>query len=589
MNQNILSKIVFACALAPLFLAEPAFAQARLRLTESALGPISIATGTNGTAQVIEAYNLGNGNLSLTFASNAPWLTAAVGTSRACAAAALPVANCLPITVSLNTAGLAAGTYTGAITVRDAAAIDAPQTVTVTVQIGGGIPNTLFLYSPPNNGSDSQRFFTNSVLTTNATTQTGGAWLDLAYEGQGSFRFVQPYRVSARHLTGMPEGTYNGTVQLGGSAFAGDNKTVQVRFVVTSQPIAFVAPETIKVKLAQGSPATTVNVGLGNRGRGSLALTGATATVQSGTGWLAAAPSTTFLGAAVTLTPGSLAVGTYRGNVALAVNAINGPAINVPVEMEIVASPTPTISFNGVLNNADFKTGDSMGVGAIAALFGEFLADAVAANTQTTLPTTLGGVRVLVNGRAAPLYFVSPGQVNFQMPFETLGGIASIQVERNGVVGNRVGVDVVPFAGRILVWSQFGLPHAIAVNADGTLPIPPNVTIPGYVSKPAKPGDTLVIYAIGFGQTNPAVQTGVASPSTPLAQLSNVIVHFGPRSLFGTSVPQPASFAGLSPGFVGLYQINVQVPQGVTALNDLDMSIEYNGAFTNNVKVATAN
>jgi uncharacterized protein (TIGR03437 family) len=589
MNQNILSKIVFACAFAPLFLAEPAFAQARLRLTESALGPISIATGSNGTAQVIEAYNLGNGNLSLTFASNAPWLTASVGASRACAAAALPVANCLPITISLNTAGLTAGTYTGAITVRDAAAIDAPQTVTVTVQVGGGVPNTIFLYSPPNNGSDSQRFSTNSVLTTNATTQTGGAWLDLAYEGQGSFRFVQPYRVSARHLAGMPEGTYNGTLQLGGSAFAGDNKTVQVRFVVTSQPIAFVAPETIKVKLAQGSAATTVNVGLGNRGRGSLALTSATATLQSGTGWLAAAPSTTFLGAAVTLTPGSLAVGTYRGNVALAVNAINGPTINVPVEMEIVASPTPTISFNGVLNNADFRPGDSMGVGAIAALFGEFLADSVAANTQLTLPTTLGGVRVLVNGRAAPLYFVSPGQINFQVPFETLGGIASIQVERNGVVGNRVGVDIVPFAGRILVWSQFGLPHAIAVNADGTLPIPPTVTIPGYVSKPARPGDTLVIYAIGFGQTNPAVQTGVASPSSPLAQLSNVIVHFGPRSLFGTSVPQPASFAGLSPGFVGLYQINVQVPQGVTALNDLDMSIEYNGAFTNNVKVATAN
>jgi uncharacterized protein (TIGR03437 family) len=589
MNQNILSKFVFACALAPVFLAEPVFAQARLRLTESALGPISIATGANGPAQVIEAYNLGTGNLALTFASNAPWLTAAVGASRACTTAALPVATCIPITVTLNTATLAAGTHTGAITVRDANAIDAPQTITVTVQMGGGVPNTLFLYSPPNNGSDSQRFFTNTVLNTNATTQSGGAWLDLAYEGQGSFRFVQPYRVSARHLAGMPEGTYNGTLQLGGSAFAGDNKTVQVRFVVTSQPIAFVAPETIKLKLPQGSAPTTVNVGLGNRGRGALALTATTATMQTGTGWLAAAPSTTFLGGAVTLTPGTLTPGTYRGNVAFAVNAINGPAINVPVEMEIIANPTPTVSFNGVLNNADFKSGDSVGVGAIAALFGEFLADAVAFNTETTLPTTLGNVRVLVNGRAAPLYFVSPGQINFQMPFETLGGIAAVQVERNGVVGNRVGVNVVPNAGRILIWSQFGLNHAIAVNADGTLPVPPNVTIGTYVSKPAKPGDTLVIYAIGFGQTNPPVQTGAASPSSPLAQLSNVIVHFGPRSLFGTSIAQPASFAGLSPGFVGLYQINVQVPQGVTPLNDLDMSIEYNGQFTNNVKIATAN
>jgi uncharacterized protein (TIGR03437 family) len=589
MIKNIFSKIVLGCALLPWYWAEPAYAQARLRLTETALGPISVATGTNGTAQVIEAYNVGTGTLALTFASNAPWLTAAVGTPRACVAAALPVATCTPITISLNTATLTAGTYTGAITVRDNAAVDAPQTVTVTVQIGGGVPNTLFLYSPPNGASDSSRFFTNSVLVTNKATQTGGDWLDLAYEGQGSFRFVQPYRVSARHLPGMPEGTYNGTLQLGGSTFAGDNKTVQVRFVVTSQPIAFVAPDTVKIKVAQNSQPTTVNVGMANRGRGNLALTGATATVQSGAGWLAAAPATTFLGAAVTLTPGSLAPGTYRGNIALAVNAINGPTINVPVEMEIIASPVPTISFNGVLNNADFKRGDQMGVGAIAAVFGEFLADSIAANTQATLPTTLGNVRVLVNGRAAPLYFVSPGQVNFQMPFETTGGPATVQVERNGVVGNRVSVEVVPTAGRILDWASFGLRHGIIVNSDNTLPIPTSVKIGTFVSKPAKPGDTLVVYCVGFGQTNPPVQTGASSPTSPLAQLSGVLVHFGPRSLFGTDVVQPASFAGLSPGFVGLYQINVQVPEGVTALEDLDFSIQYNGTFTNTVKINTAN
>jgi uncharacterized protein (TIGR03437 family) len=290
----------------------------------------------------------------------------------------------------------------------------------------------------------------------------------------------------------------------------------------------------------------------------------------------------------MTLTPGTLAPGTYRGNVALAVNAINGPTLNVPVEMEVVDNPTPQISFNGVLNNADFRPGDDMGVGAIAALFGDFLADALTFNTQTTLPTTLGGVRVLVNGRAAPLYFVSPGQVNFQIPYETTGGAAAIQVERNGVVGNRVGVNILPFAGRILVWSQFGLPHGIIVNADGSLPIPAPVRIGTFPTRGARSGDTLVIYAIGLGQTNPAVQTGVAAPSSPLARLSNVIVHFGPRSLFGTSIPQPATFAGLSPGFVGLYQINVQVPEGVAPLSDLDLSIEYNGQFTNNVKINTA-
>ncbi len=568
--------------------AVPAWAQPRLRLTETTVGPVSIATGTNGAAQTIEAYNIGTGALALQFTSNQPWLSAAVGSARPCQAAAVPVATCLPITVSLNTNTLAAGSYTGMLTVRDANAIDAPQTVSVTVQMGGGVPATVFLYSPPNGGSDNARFFTNSVLTTNRSTQSGGDWLDIAYEGQGSFRFVQPYRVVARHLPGMPEGNYSGTLQLGGSAFAGDNRSVQVRFIVTSQPIAFIVPEVVRVRVAQGGAAVTSNVAVGNRGRGTLSVSGVTATVQSGTGWLSAANASNFQGATLTLTPGSLAPGTYRGNVAIAVNAINGPNLNVPVEMEVVANPTPQISFNGVLNNADFRAGDDMGVGTIAALFGDFLADALSANTQTTLPTTLGGVRVLVNGRAAPLYFVSPGQVNFQIPYETIGGAATIQVERNGVVGNRVGVNIVPAAGRILVWNQFGLAHGIIVNADGSLPIPSAVRISTFPSRPARTGDTLVIYAVGFGQTNPAVQTGVAAPSSPLAQLSNVIVHFGPRGLFGTSVPQPATFAGLSPGFVGLYQINVTVPEGIAQLPDLDLSIEYNGAFTNNVKIATA-
>ncbi|MDX2269944.1 MAG: hypothetical protein NW208_17715 [Bryobacter sp.] len=583
--KNIFRGFVLTLALGA-GLAESAWAQARLRLTESTLGPISIAAGANGPAQVIEAYNIGTGALGLSFRSNATWLAGSVGAARPCVAPNIPAPSCLPVSVALNTATLAAGTYTGALTVLDANAIDAPQTISVTVQVGGGVPNNIILYAPPTNGSDSVRFFTNSVLTTNASTQSGGAWLDVAYEGQGSFNFVQPYRVVARHLPGMPQGNFQGRLQLGGSAFAGDNKQVNVSFVVTTQPIAFAAPDVVRVKVPQNGQPVTANIGVGNRGQGSLAVSGVTTTLSSGTGWLAGAPANGFLGASLTLTPGSLAPGTYRGSAAIAVNAINGPALNVPVEMEVVANPTPQIAYQGVLNNADFVRGDNMGVGTIAALFGDFLADAVAVNTSATeLPRTLGGMRVLVNGQAAPLYFVSPRQINFQIPFETTGGPATIQVERNGVVGNRVAVNIVPAAGRILLWS--GTPYGIIVNADGTLPLPPSLRIGTFTSRPARPGDTLVIYAIGFGRTNPPVASGGAAPASPLAQISGVTVHFGPRSLFGTSVPATALFAGLSPGFVGLYQINVTVPQGVTLLNDLDLSIEYNGEFTNNIKIAT--
>ncbi len=542
-----------------------------------------MAAGANGAAQTIEAFNIGSGSLALSFSSNATWLGASAGAQRPCQVA-LQQSVCIPVVISLSTAALARGSYTGAITVRDPNAIDAPQTITVTVQVGGGVPDTVFLYTQPNGGSDSVRFSTNSVLTTNVTTATGGSWLTVAYEGQGSFRFVQPYRISGTHQPGMPEGTYNGTLQIGGSAFAGDNKNVPVRMVVTSQPIAFLGPEQVRVKYRQGSEPQVVNIGVGNRGRGTLTVGAVTPTLTNGSGWMTAAPASGFTGLSITLTPGSLAPGTYRGSVAVAVNAINGPTLTVPVEMEIVANPVPTISTGGVLNNANFAANDPLGVGTIAAVFGEFLADQLAAAPGAPLPTTLSGVRVLVNGRAAPLYFVSPGQINFQVPFETLGGDAIVQVERGGAVGNRVAVNIVPQAGRILVWP--GLRHGIIVNADGSLPLPPGVQLGAFPTKAARAGDVLVIYAIGFGQTTPAVASGAASPSGPLAQLSNVIVRFGATTLFDTTIPVAAQFAGLSPGFVGLYQINVQVPRGVPASSEYDLSIEYNNQLSNQVKIA---
>ena len=582
--RHTFTQILLGLALLPVFLADSAYAQAKLRLTTTAVGPVSVATGTIGPVQTIEAYNAGNGSLALSFASNAAWLSAAAGAVRPCQIA-VQQSSCIPINFTLSTSTLTRGSYTGMVTVRDPNAIDAPQTISVTVQIGGGIPDTIFLYTPPNGGSDSFTFSTNSVLTTNATAQTGGNWLSVAYEGQGSFRFVQPYRVTARHLPGMAEGTYNGTLQLGGSAFAGDNKTVQTRLVVTSQPIAFAGPERISAKLVQNSAPSVVNIGVGNRGLGTLTLNTVTTTETNGTGWLRAALSTSFTGAAVTLTAGTLPVGTYRGNLSFATNAINAPALVVPVEMEIVATSTPTVSFNGILNNATFATGDSLGVGTIAALFGEFLTDNIYAAPGAPLPTTLGGVRVLVNGLAAPLYYASPGQINFQIPFETVGGDALVQVERNGVVGNRASVNVVAQAGRILVWP--GLRHGIIVNADGTLPLPVGIKLGTYVSKPVRAGEILTIYAIGFGQTNPPVQTGAASPSSPLAQLSDVIVRFGVPGLFDSSIAQSAQFAGLTPFFVGLFQINVQVPEGVPTQDDYDLSIEYNNQPSNRVKIAT--
>lgn len=583
-----IQKTIFALAFAALSLAQPAFGQARLRLSSTTVGPISIATGANGSPQLIEAYNVGTGNLNLTFSSNATWLTATVGAQRPCQIA--PVSLCLPISLALNTSTLPRGLQTAVLTVRDPNAIDAPQYVSVSVQLGGGVPDTAFLYVPPTAGaSDAVRFSTNSVLFTSRSTAAGGDWLDIAYEGAGSFNFVQPYSISGRYLPGLAEGTYNGSVVLQNSAFNADNKTVQTRLVVTSQPIAVAGPDRISLRVAQGSAAQVINIGVANRGRGTLNVTETTAQATNGTGWISSARSTAFSGVGVTLTPAALPPGTYRGTVGISTNAINAPSLSIPVTMEVVASPTPDISFDGIRNNATFGSDEPLGVGAIAALFGEFLGDGISVSPGAPLPTTLGGLRVLVNDRPAPLYFTSSGQINFQIPLDAIGGSAVFQVEKNGVRGNRVSATIVPNAPRILLWSSFAPTYGIIVNAtDGSLPLPSGVNVPGYTSRPAGRGDTLVIYAIGFGQTNPSVQSGAASPTSPLAQLQNVFVQFGFLDFLGSDlVRTPAAFAGLTPGFVGLFQINVQIPSNVRVAQDLDVTIDYNGQLSNRAKIAT--
>ena len=79
----------------------------------------------------------------------------------------------------------------------------------------------------------------------------------------------------------------------------------------------------------------------------------------------------------------------------------------------------------------------------------------------------------------------------------------------------------------------------------------------------------MVGYVIGLGQTSPAMQTGVAAPSgDKLAEVDNVQVCFGQETPFSKSTCEAAQFAGGSPGFVGLYQINFAIPKGLLSGNN---------------------
>lgn len=555
-------------------LASTLLAAPKLRLSTAAVGPISIATGAAGAAQTVEAYNAGDGALALRVAGSATWLVPTLGSSRACTTR---TGACTPVQIALQTAALAKGSYTGTVTVLDPNAIDAPQTITVTVQMGGGTPDRLDFFVAPNGTSQSIPFTTSNPVTTTASAP----WLSVSLDGAGSFRFSYPYHVVATNLPGQGEGSYTANLTLSGSQFAPDNKVVPATLRVTSQPILSLLPATLRFRVAQGSPKQTQTVVANNSGLGVLAVSSLDTSSPGGT-WLLAVQA----GNAITVTAdaGTLPPGSYEGRVGVASNAANG-AVPLPVILDVVASSPPIADFEGVVNNATFEKGSTVAQGAILAVKGEqFTYGAPAPGTTSQLASTLGGTRVLVNGQPAPLYYSSYGQVNFQMPFEAPPGSATVQVERDGQRGNIVSVEVVPRAPRILRFGGDLGEYGIIVNQDGSFPISP---VAGLATRPARVGDALTIYAIGLGQTVPAVGSGQPSPGAePLARVPGAVtVNIG-GSLPGSGSIVTPLYAGLTPGFVGLYQINVVIPEDAARGSRVPLVLDLGTALSNRVELA---
>ena len=165
----------------------------------------------------------------------------------------------------------------------------------------------------------------------------------------------------------------------------------------------------------------------------------------------------------------------------------------------------PVISDSGVTNAASYVP--QISPGALASVFGMNFAQS-ALSASVPFPTALGSVSVTVNGRAAPITYVSPQQVNFQVPWETSTGTATVAVSVNGGAGKSVTVPVTTAGPGIFV---YGSGQAIAANSDFTLNAPGN---------PAAAGSTIVVYLTGSGPLDNPVATGAVTPSSPLSRVT---------------------------------------------------------------------
>lgn len=216
----------------------------------------------------------------------------------------------------------------------------------------------------------------------------------------------------------------------------------------------------------------------------------------------------------------------------------------------------PTITSGGILNGASFASGVPITPGSLISIFGTNFAAHSASADSIPLSNQLGGVSVeFVNGNTkvpAPMLFADSTQLNVEVPWEIVpsgtSATVNVIVTNNGKASAPSPVKVGPFSPG--VFASNGL--AIAENPDGTLAWPVGA-VHGLTTHPAKPGDVVIIYATGLG----AVKDPPADGQNSIDELRKNLTP--PQVLVG-GITAVLKFAGLSPQFVGVNQINMVVP-----------------------------
>jgi uncharacterized protein (TIGR03437 family) len=233
---------------------------------------------------------------------------------------------------------------------------------------------------------------------------------------------------------------------------------------------------------------------------------------------------------------------------------------------------TPAVFPGGVVHAASFAPSGALAPGSIISVFGANLASSAAGASSLPLPKTLAGATLQVGGYEVPLFYSSGGQINAQLPFElALNTRPQLIVKGADFVTVPETITVAAARPGIFTTTQDGKGQGVIMDVANRLVDANN---------PAKAGDVVVVYCTGLGATNPAMRSGEAALPSPLAKATTPVqVTIGGQ-------PAVVHYAGLTPGFVGLYQVNVQVPSGVTPGSSVPLVISQDGVPSNTVTLA---
>jgi len=473
-------------------------------------------------------------------------------------------------------AALPVGPQYATIRVTGAGVVDSPQDfqviLNVTPKTTSVIPNPqpaglLFIASGGAVNPQNINLFANSAVPiafqATANTVSGGTWLS-ATPSTGTTSAESAAQISVSVSTAsLQPGVYTGTVDF---AFASSVRSVNVTLIVAAPHSAGSGTTQLSGLEPHATPACA--------GAQLVPVdTGLVSNFSAPASWPTPLAVTLFDTCGNAVGNGQLVVTFSNGDPPLALAAVdppNGlysatwtpqsaspqvtilanamaqgyPGAMIQIAGQVAPNPAPAQAPNGTSDIFNPEVGAGLGPGNIVQIYGTGLAGVANTPAMLPLPTQVNGTSVIIGGETAPLFYVSPGQINAQIPFDlTPGNQYQVLVSANGALTAPQPIQLTTAVPAIL---QFNSGDAVAQFSDGTLVSD---------TSPAAPGDFLTIYLSGLGATDIQVPAGSPSPSGTLANVLDTPV----LTLNGVTVP--VLFAGLTPGLVGLYQIDFQVPQ----------------------------
>jgi uncharacterized protein (TIGR03437 family) len=487
------------------------------------------------------------------------------------------------LTASLNLGNQPPGNYGGMIRISspDPGAVTLYLPVILKVGVSGTSPIPLLstgglVLTTPTGAIESvqQQINLLAASTTPVNFQVspqGSSWLSLVPSRGQASSTPMALTISAAP-NNLAQGFYSGLINVGfGTSSV---RTLHVGFSVVPTQVGICQPQTLYLTetaipdnfaVSAGSPTPLEAVLVDDCGTPIVNGT-VTATFSNGD------PGVDLLGIGnghyvQTWTPVNPSDSLPGGNLSVALQGFAPPLAAASTEVigTVAKDSLPAIATNGVINSFIAARGLPIAPGAVVQIYGSRLASGTAFGTITNgrLSTAVAGASVKIGGIDAPIAYASPTQINVQVPSE-------LQANRQyQVIVNTSGVYSKPEP-----INTIAAQPVLAAFADGRI-IAQDVNYNLInAQNPAHAGDVITLYLTGMGATTPPVASGTLAPTSPLAT-----TVLQPQVSIDTTSAD-ILFSGLTPGGVGLYQINIRIPAGIRT-GDLQLVVSQSGITSN--------